>query len=123
MIFKIILIACFIFFGIYLVFIQNTSKIRAWRKIAMILFGGFAIFSVLYPQATSDIAHWLGVGRGADLLFYLTSVALIYLGLHSYVRSRQLEQRIVILTRQISLLEADQNSTNNANTSEITEET
>lgn len=108
MIIKIILIGCFVFFGTYLVLVQNSAKIRAWRKIAMFLLGAFAIFTVLYPQATNDIANWLGVGRGADLLFYLTSVAVIYLGLHSYVRFRQLEQKMVKLTRQIALLEAEQ---------------
>lgn len=110
MIIKIILISCIFLIGIYLVLVQNTAKIRAWRKIAMFLLGSFAIFTVLYPQATNDIAHWLGVGRGADLLFYLTSVAVIFLGLHSYVRFRQMDQRMVKLTRQIALLEAKQDS-------------
>ena len=36
-----------------------------------ILFAGTAIFFILAPQYTNNIAHRLGVGRGADLLFYI----------------------------------------------------
>jgi hypothetical protein len=67
---------------------------------------GFAVFSVLYPEATTDIAKFIGVGRGADLLFYLTVVAVVYLGLYCNVRFRNYEQKIVQLTRKIAILEA-----------------
>ena len=108
MIIKILLISCFILFGIYLMFVANSANIRAWRKIAIFLLGAFAIFSILFPEITTNAADWLGVGRGADLLFYLTTVAVIYLGLHSYIRYRQIENRMVILVRKLALIEANQ---------------
>ena len=44
---------------------------------------GFFILSgtllVLFPEYSNKIAHWAGVGRGADLLFYLSILFLFFL--------------------------------------------
>lgn len=108
MIIKIILSLSFIVVVLYLIRVQNSAKIRAWRKIAMFLFATFAIFSILYPNITNDAATAVGVGRGADLLLYLVAVAFVFLGLHSYVKFRELNHSIAQLTRKIAILEAKQ---------------
>ncbi len=100
----------------YLVTVHNSAKIRAWRKIAMVAFVVFAIFSILYPNITNDIAQEVGVGRGADLLLYAISVAVVFLGMHSYIKFRQLEQTMVKLARKIALLEAEQDSRDESHT-------
>ena len=82
MIIKIILSLSFIVVVLYLIRVQNSAKIRAWRKIAMFLFATFAIFSILYPN--------------------------IFLGSHSYVKVRELNHSIAQLTRKIAILEAKQ---------------
>ncbi|HMS25103.1 MAG TPA: DUF2304 domain-containing protein [Acidimicrobiia bacterium] len=107
MIIKIILISCFVLVTLYLVTKRDSAKIRAWRKIAMFAFVAFAIFSILYPNIMNDIAEEVGVGRGADLLLYASSVAVVFLGMHSYIKYRQLNQTIVQLARKIALLETE----------------
>jgi hypothetical protein len=69
---------------------------------------GFAILigamvAVVDPDLTQRAAHWLGIGRGADLLIYLTALAVLAcLFLILYVH-RLLRLQITALTRQIAL--------------------
>ena len=58
---------------------------------------------VLKPQATQRLAYWLGVGRGADAIFYLGLVGLSYAFFRLYLRMRHLEQEITLLVRKLAL--------------------
>ena len=48
------------------------------------LFFAGGIFFVLFPETTTDIAHWVGVSRGADLLSYSSILFLFFLILKLY---------------------------------------
>ena len=61
---------------------------------------------VLRPELTNSIAHRLGVGRGADLMFYLFSLACIYAFLIVYVRHRELRRDLTKLARSMALQHA-----------------
>ncbi len=61
---------------------------------------------VLLPQVTQWVADLLGVGRGADAVFYLTLVGLSYAFFRLYLRLRQLEQQLTLLVRQLALRDA-----------------
>lgn len=87
---------------------RTTSKIRAVKKIGIIIFAFFAVISVIFPALTDGVAHSVGVGRGADLLLYLLAVAFITFVLNQYMRSKDDEQRINRLARKIAILEANQ---------------
>lgn len=58
-----------------------------------------SIFFILAPQLTNIIAHKIGVGRGADLLFYLCILFFLFLVLKLTARIRKLEKNITELTR------------------------
>ena len=72
---------------------------------------GFFIISgtllVLFPEYSNKIAHWVGVGRGADLLFYLSILFLFFLILKLYSRLRRMEQSFTELVRTKSIEEAE----------------
>ncbi|RXK60698.1 DUF2304 domain-containing protein [Lacibacter luteus] len=72
-----------------------------------------AIIFILYPEWTNVIAHKLGVGRGADLVFYLCILIFSFVILKLYARIRKLEQMLTDLVRKESLhkKQADQQST------------
>ena len=85
----------------------GSYQIKAWKKIIGVLFVLMAIFAVLFPNILNSVAHFFGVGRGADLLLYLLTLAFIFVVFSQYVGSRQDQKRFVKLSRKVALLEAD----------------
>jgi len=85
----------------------NSSRIKAWKKIIACLFAVFAVVAVLFPEILDDVAHEVGVGRGADLLLYLLCVAFLSYVLNQYLRTKDDEYQIHKLARKIALLEAE----------------
>ncbi|HVF97320.1 MAG TPA: DUF2304 domain-containing protein [Flavisolibacter sp.] len=66
----------------------------------LLLFTGGAVFLILFPENTNVIAHKLGVGRGADLLFYLCILFFAFLAMKLFARIRRLEKQLTELVRQ-----------------------
>ena len=60
-------------------------------------------FCVLVPQLIQWFAHLLGVGRGADAVFYLGLVGLSYAFFRLYLRTRLMEQHLTELVRKLAL--------------------
>jgi small membrane protein len=58
---------------------------------------------IVFPEATSFVAHLLGIGRGADLIIYLSLLISFYLIFRLYVAIVRLEQAITALVRAIAL--------------------
>jgi hypothetical protein len=58
---------------------------------------------IIFPDATSFLAHLLGIGRGADLIMYLSLLVSFYLIFRLYVAVARLEQAITALVRAIAL--------------------
>ncbi len=92
-----------------------TRALLRFRKRAInlsefLLWGGFWLcvgVCVLTPGITQWCADLLGVGRGADAVFYLGIVGLSYATFRSYLRTRRLEQEITELVRKLALRQAD----------------
>jgi hypothetical protein len=62
----------------------------------------------LTPNVTQWFAKLLGVGRGADAVFYLAIVALFYLNFRTESKFRKLQQQLTQLVRKIAIDKADQ---------------
>jgi len=58
---------------------------------------------VLRPEIASDVARRLGVGRGADVVTYLSIVALFYLQFRLFARVEEQERQITKLARELAL--------------------
>ncbi|MDA2936094.1 DUF2304 domain-containing protein [Patescibacteria group bacterium AH-259-L05] len=66
---------------------------------------------ILYPEASSYIARVLGVGRGADVVIYISLVLIFYFIFYITVRLRVIEQQITRIVRKISLDKDEKNHT------------
>lgn len=55
------------------------------------------------PSATTTIALWVGIGRGADLILYVATLAGLAAALFFYVRFRRLEVVITGIIRREAL--------------------
>ena len=66
-----------------------------------------AVVFVLFPDLTTKIANRLGVGRGADLIFYTSIIIFWFVILKLYARIRRLEQIVTGVVRKDALDNAD----------------
>jgi len=65
-----------------------------------------AFLAVIFPDKTSQLAIFLGIGRGADIIIYLSLVLLFYLVFRQNVLIENLETKISQLIREITLQDA-----------------
>jgi len=97
---QILLIAGLALSAIY-VYLKFQSVIA--DAILLLLFIAAGIIFVLFPQLTTKIANKLGVGRGADLIFYVCIVFFLFVIIRMYARIRKLEQTVTKIVRDNSL--------------------
>lgn len=97
--------------GCLLVFFMRhhgTTRASAGAKLCFLAFVAFSVFAVLRPADISGLAHWVGVGRGTDLLVYGTVAGLAFVTLHTYLRFKDLQLRHAQLARAVALRDARQ---------------
>ena len=73
-----------------------------------------AVAFIIWPNLTQDIAKKLGVGRGADLVFYISILIFWFVVLKLYSRIRKLEQMITQMIRKDTLNEKQLFSANDS---------
>ena len=88
-------------------FRSRGARSQAIRRIGLILFAGFAVVSILFPAVWNRMAHFVGVGRGTDMVLYALVVAFLSFTVTTYLRFRELETRYTRLARRLALDEAE----------------
>jgi len=58
---------------------------------------------IIFPDATSFVAHLLGIGRGADLIIYMSLLITFYLIFRIHLTLARFEQEITEIVRAIAL--------------------
>ena len=81
------------------------AKIRSQLldSLVVLLIAGFGIALVIWPEMANGLAHLVGVGRGADLLMYISLMGIMFLLILIYSRLRALEANITYLARDIAI--------------------
>jgi len=69
------------------------------RFLGLILFSGI-LGCILFPTITQKLAEVVGVGRGVDLFFYISGIAVLFVLLLMYSRIYKLEQLVTKLIRE-----------------------
>lgn len=67
-------------------------------------------FAAAWPSATSQVAHFLGIGRGTDLILYCAVIVMMVGFWMTYMRLRRLRQELTKVVRHIALLEGEKKS-------------
>jgi hypothetical protein len=80
---------------------QRWMRSRDFLFWALVWIGTAAI--ITFPDATSFLAHFLGIGRGADLIIYASLLVSFYLILRLHLTLARLEQEITEIIRVIAL--------------------
>lgn len=94
-----------------LLFYFNRLRTRLWDRVLFTLLAVVAVVMVIQPEWANAVAHFLGVGRGADLVVYLGISGLAFLWLGLYSRQRELDVRLTELARRLAMLEAEKGKT------------
>jgi small membrane protein len=83
----------------------------AFDKILIALIFLTGILFVLFPDTTTKISLFLGVGRGADLLVYAAVISFGYIVLLLYSKIKKLESQLAELVRYQAIKGAQNFST------------
>lgn len=89
------------------IIIQLLLKLRkdklVWIKILIwTVFWGGALFIVWFPEIIAKIAQISGVGRGVDVIVYVSIIFLFYLIFSQNSKIDKLNRQITKLTREIA---------------------
>lgn len=84
-----------------------TERSRLASSFVWLLIWASAGYALMYPDSLTKAARFLGIDRGADLLSYLTTLALI-IGFFLIYRSyRSIQSQMTLLVREIAFLKAE----------------
>jgi len=107
---RIVLIQLFLIGGVILtagrLLRGRGDRPKAVRRLGLMIFAAFAVWSILFPSVWNQIARMVGVGRGTDMVLYALVVAFLSFTLTTYVRFRDFEARYTKLARRLALDEA-----------------
>jgi small membrane protein len=84
-------------------FLALQLKKRILDIFLLFLMVATAAVFILWPGITSTIARKLGVGRGADLIFYLSILLFWFVILKLFSRIRRIEQKMTEIIRMDAL--------------------
>lgn len=84
----------------YAVLQQGKSRLVRYAIAATSISG---IYFVLFPEQTNELAKWMGVGRGADLVLYCWIVISLVVSVNLQFKILNLQETATELTRELAL--------------------
>jgi hypothetical protein len=84
---------------------QVLTATRHYRSL-LVLVGMAGIVLILAPNFSTDLAKRLGIGRGADLVIYLSIALLGMLWVRMFLRGRTDQRQVTILARNFAIIQA-----------------
>lgn len=99
-----ILLLAFILFAISRVFLRVKEKVLSTQTgFFWIVIWLAALVGVILPGTTTQLASYFGVGRGVDVIVYISLALLFYLVFRIYVMIEDIRHEITFLIRQLAL--------------------
>ncbi len=90
-----------------IIFFLPRLRNKTFYRLSLIGVSAVGIVFVLFPGLTDQLAHLVGVGRGADLVTYIFIVFFFMAGIILYSKIRKLEADQTELIRKITLQRAE----------------
>lgn len=94
--------------GLMILMVYAVIARKGARLLAdcMLAIAGIGLVFVWVPDLSTTLAHRLGVGRGADLLFYVWILASMLIAFNLHLTCRRLSRDLGKLARGIAIEEA-----------------
>ncbi|NWJ96779.1 MAG: DUF2304 domain-containing protein [Chloroflexi bacterium] len=103
---QLILIALILFFLIYIFYFRDALLDRLVYLVLMLA----GIIVVLFPDLSTSIANLIGIGRGADLIFYAFIMYTLFNNIAQVSQIKKIEHQITVLVRKRAIAEAIEGS-------------
>lgn len=109
-----IIITIFIFFAIFNLINQKRSDKINFSTFVMWLIIWISVGIVFWkPSISTMIANNFGIGRGADLLIYISIITIFYMLFKIFSHINKIETQITKIAREIAFITASDNKDNN----------
>jgi hypothetical protein len=82
------------------------SGVSRWARAFRCAVWVAAIIAILHPEWLQEVATALGIGRAADLVFYLFALAFLMVSFFFYARYVRLQRQITDVVRYLAIREA-----------------
>ena len=83
-----------------------SSRFRTYQRLTVILFYIFLAFLIIFPQKADRVAAFFGIGRGVDLVIYLSIAILSLIVAILYAKTKINERAITKIVREIAIIKA-----------------
>jgi hypothetical protein len=84
-------------------FLVVTHNTALQRLFVSGLFSTGLVF-IVWPELTTRLANLVGIGRGADFIFYLSTLFLLFVSFNFYLRFRKYDEKLTTIVRELALL-------------------
>ena len=89
----------------WLIFLRrNKLPFHIMTVFGLLALGAAAVVS---PGLADDAAKLVGVGRGADLIEYITIVVVMFVLMHYYTKFVELQSQVTHLTRELAIMRGE----------------
>lgn len=103
---KVLLVAAFVGITLLAARSEGSDRHLAVRRLAAGVVLVAAVLAILNPERLNDLAHAVGVTRGADLMFYCFITVSLVVWIRLWRRMAVLEGEITRLVRALALATA-----------------
>lgn len=86
-------------------FVRGERSLALKRILALLAALG-AILAILFPTILTQIANFFGIGRGADLLLYVSIIGGLLFAVATIRAKARSDARVTQLARSVALMEA-----------------
>ncbi len=83
-----------------------SSRFRTYQRITIIFFYLFLTYLILFPKQADIVANFFGVGRGVDLVIYLSIAVLTLVVAILYAKVKVNERAITKIVRDIAIMKS-----------------
>jgi hypothetical protein len=93
---QVLLVGALILFVFYIIRIRS----ELFDRLVFLVGAAAGILLVLDPELSTRVAHLLGIGRGADLIFYLAIIIGLFYAVGTRSRISRIEQKLTQVVRE-----------------------
>ena len=104
MIIRLLLLAGLSAIGFFVFLRRNKMPFHIVTVFGLLVAGALA---VVFPDLTDDVAALVGVGRGADLVTYISIVAVMFVLIHYYSKFVELQRQLTEVTREQAIMRSE----------------
>ena len=81
----------------------GRSREVLFKRVFYVLISIIGVFFIIFPESASKIANLVGIGRGADLIFYLFILFSWFWFTSTSVKMQRTERKITQIVRKIAI--------------------